>query len=29
MNGHIQPEKQWNRSGYGRGFIENIEVNVK
>ncbi len=29
MNGHTQPEKQWNRSGYGRGFIENIEVNVK
>ena len=26
--GNTQPEKQWNRSGYGRGFIECIDVNV-
>ena len=26
--GHTQPDKQWNRSGYGRGFIEHLEVNV-
>lgn len=26
--GNTQPEKQWNRSGYGRGFIECIDVTV-
>jgi sulfite dehydrogenase len=26
--GHAQPEQQWNRSGYARGFIEQLEVNV-
>lgn len=26
--GHTQAEKQWNRSGYARGFIESLEVNV-
>ena len=26
--GHTQPEKQWNRSGYARGFIEHIDVTV-
>lgn len=28
-NGHTQGNKQWNRSGYGRGFIEHLDVNVK
>lgn len=27
-NGHMQTEKQWNRSGYARGFIEHLDVNV-
>lgn len=27
-NGNTQPEKQWNRSGYARGFIECLDVNV-
>jgi sulfite dehydrogenase (cytochrome) subunit A len=27
-NGNTQPEKQWNRSGYARGFIEHIKVEV-
>ncbi len=27
-NGNTQPEKQWNRSGYGRGFIECLDVTV-
>ena len=27
-NGHIQTDKQWNRSGYARGFIEHLDVNV-
>lgn len=27
--GTTQPEKQWNRSGYARGFIEHITVQVK
>lgn len=26
--GHTQTDKQWNRSGYARGFIERLEVNV-
>jgi len=26
--GHAQVEKQWNRSGYARGFIEHLDVNV-
>lgn len=26
--GITQPEKQWNRSGYARGFIEHIDVQV-
>ena len=28
-SGHTQPDKQWNRSGYARGFIETLDVNVK
>ncbi len=28
QNGHTQPGKQWNRSGYARGFIEHLDVNV-
>jgi len=27
-NGHTQPDKQWNRGGYARGFIEKLDVNV-
>ena len=27
-NGATQPEKQWNRSGYARGFIEHLDINV-
>lgn len=27
--GNTQPDKQWNRSGYARGFIENLAVNVQ
>jgi sulfite dehydrogenase len=27
-NGHTQPDKQWNRSGYARGFIEHLDVTV-
>ncbi len=27
-NGHTQTDKQWNRSGYARGFIEHLDVNV-
>ena len=27
-NGHTQPDEQWNRSGYARGFIERLDVNV-
>jgi sulfite dehydrogenase (cytochrome) subunit A len=27
-NGHTQTDKQWNRSGYARGFIEHMDVNV-
>ena len=26
--GNSQPEKQWNRSGYARGFIEHLDVSV-
>lgn len=26
--GRTQPEKQWNRSGYARGFIEQLSINV-
>lgn len=26
--GHTQGEKQWNRSGYARGFIEHLDVKV-
>lgn len=26
--GNVQPEKQWNRSGYARSFIEHLQVNV-
>ena len=26
--GNTQPEKQWNRSGYARGFMEHLDVNV-
>jgi sulfite dehydrogenase len=26
--GRTQPEKQWNRSGYARGFIEQLAINV-
>ena len=26
--GRVQTDKQWNRSGYARGFIERLEVNV-
>jgi DMSO/TMAO reductase YedYZ molybdopterin-dependent catalytic subunit len=26
--GHTQTDKQWNRSGYARGFIEKLDVNV-
>ncbi|MBC7554682.1 MAG: molybdopterin-dependent oxidoreductase [Taibaiella sp.] len=29
INGNTQTNKQWNRSGYARGFMEHIEVNVK
>ena len=28
INGHRQADKQWNRSGYARGFIEHLEVTV-
>lgn len=28
IQGHTQPEKQWNRSGYARGFIEHLDVQV-
>lgn len=28
VNGHTQTEKQWNRSGYARGFIEHLTVQV-
>ena len=27
-NGNTQTDKQWNRSGYARGFIEHLDVNV-
>lgn len=27
-HGNTQPDKQWNRSGYARGFIEQLDVNV-
>lgn len=27
-NGHTQVNKQWNRSGYARGFIEQLDINV-
>jgi len=27
-NGKTQPTRQWNRSGYARGFIEHLDVNV-
>jgi len=27
-NGHTQTDKQWNRSGYARGFIEHLAVSV-
>lgn len=27
-NGRTQVEKQWNRSGYARGFVEQIEITV-
>jgi len=27
--GYTQPEQQWNRSGYARGFIEHIKVTVQ
>ncbi len=27
--GHTQPEQQWTRSGYARGFIEHIKVTVQ
>lgn len=27
-NGHTQTDKQWNRSGYARGFVEHRDVNV-
>jgi len=27
-NGHTQTDKQWNRSGYARGFIEHLDVSV-
>ncbi len=27
-NGHTQVTKQWNRSGYARGFIEQLDVTV-
>lgn len=27
-NGKTQPDKQWNRSGYARGFIEHLDVTV-
>ncbi len=26
--GHVQTDKQWNRSGYARGFIEQLDVTV-
>ena len=26
--GHTQTDKQWNRSGYARGFVEHLDVNV-
>lgn len=29
MAGNTQPEQQWNRSGYARGFIEHIKVTVQ
>ena len=29
INGHTQTDKQWNRSGYARGFMEHLEVTVK
>ena len=28
MAGRTQPDKQWNRGGYGRGFIEHLDVIV-
>jgi hypothetical protein len=28
-SGYTQPEQQWNRSGYARGFVEHIKVEVK
>jgi hypothetical protein len=27
--GRTQPEQQWNKSGYARGFIEHLEIDVK
>lgn len=27
-DGHTQVDKQWNRSGYARGFIEQVDINV-
>jgi len=27
-NNKTQSDKQWNRSGYARGFIEHLDVNV-
>ncbi len=27
-NGKTQPAQQWNKSGYARGFIEHLDVNV-
>jgi sulfite dehydrogenase (cytochrome) subunit A len=27
-SGHVQTDKQWNRSGYARGFIERLDVKV-
>ncbi len=29
VTGKTQPDKQWNRSGYARGFIEHLEVKVE
>jgi sulfite dehydrogenase (cytochrome) subunit A len=29
IKGQTQTDKQWNRSGYARGFIEHLEVKVK
>lgn len=28
VNGRTQTDKQWNRSGYARGFVEHLDVNV-